>query len=77
MDNRDIQQVTLMKLQNRTQKNRRDAALRFPASKQTTNPRVGDFGVSVRIDSDRQRFPLTTDVKQVQNVVEDRMQGKL
>ena len=77
MDDGRIQKVVLMQLRDRASKNRCDATLRLPSAKDAINPRVVNFRPTRLILLDRQFLPRTADVKQVQNVVEDRMRGEL
>ena len=77
VNDRNIQAVVLMKLQHRTGKNGVDTAIDHPPPPDAINPRVVNFRTPLAIFFDRQFLPLTTQIQQPQNVVEDRMQIQL
>jgi hypothetical protein len=71
VDDGSIEKIALMKCQYRACKNDIKAAVRLLLSKCAIDARVVDFWAAVLIFFDRQFFPLTHQVKQLQNVVED------
>ena len=77
MNDRGIEKVVLMELQHRAGKNGVDAAIGLPPSPDAINARVVSFRVAFAILVDRQLLPLTPQIKQLQNVVEDLMKAQL
>ena len=76
VDDRDVEEIGSMKLQHRACKNGIKTAVRLPLSKCDINARVVNFWTALLIFFDWQFFPLAPQIKQSQNVVEDRMQGQ-
>ena len=73
----DIKQLLLVKLQNRTRENGIKAALSLIAPKSGIDTSVVDFRLPRFVLLDRQFFPLTAEVQEFQDVVEDRVQREL
>ena len=63
-----------MKYPHRRREDRRKTTLRAPETKHAINPRVVNLRPASCVFFDRQLLPLTADMKQFQNVVEDRIQ---
>src|SRR3954469_13994833 len=77
VDDGDIKKLVLVKFQYGALKNGVDAAIGFPSSPSTIDARVVDLGTTFAILVDRQLLPLTAQIEQVQNVVEDLEQTQL
>src|SRR3954464_11547260 len=77
VDDGDIKKLVLVKFQYGALKNGVDAAIGFPSSPSTIDARVVDHGTTFAILVDRQLLPLTAQIEQVQNVVEDLEQTQL
>src|SRR5580693_2931008 len=77
MNDRDIEKLVLVELHHRTAKNGVDAAIGLPPSPRAIDPRVVNLRTTLAILVDRQLLPLTTQIKQVQNVVEDLVKAEL
>jgi len=76
VDHGGIEEIGLMQLQQRACKDGLKTAIRLPPSKGAINASVMNFWAALLIFFDRQFLPLTPQVKRLQNVVEDRMQGQ-
>ena len=71
-----VEQICLMKGRYRIGENGVKTAIGLPSSKGAINACVMNFGVALLILFDRQLLPLAAHVKLLQNVIEDRVQGK-
>ena len=74
VNNACIEVAALVQGEHRVSENCVDAASRLPKSKHAVDARVVNFGKTLCIFLDRQLLPLTSHVKQSQDVVEDPMQ---
>src|SRR5271157_2912001 len=72
VNDRDIEKLVLVELHHRAGKNGVDAAIGLPPSPRAIDPRVVNLRTTFAILVDRQLLPLTTQIKQVQNVVSRR-----
>jgi hypothetical protein len=77
VDDRDIKQLVLVKLHYRASKNGINAAIGLPSSEGTIDAGIVDFGTAVVAPFDWQLLPLTPQIEQLQNVVEDLEQTQL
>src|SRR4051794_27333818 len=77
VEDRNIEKFVMVELHHRTSKNGGDAAIGLPPPPRAIDPRVMNLRTTFAILVDRQLLPLTTHIKQVQNVVEDLVQAKL
>src|SRR5271166_3609848 len=77
MDNCRVEKICLMKDRYRIGENGVKTAIGLPSSKGAINARVMNFWAALLILFDRQLVPLAAHVKQLPNVIEDRVQGKL
>ncbi len=66
-----------MKLQNETCENGIETPLSFIAPKGGIDPGGVDFRLLILVLLDGQFFPLTVEVQELQNIVEDRVQREL
>ena len=71
-----VEQICLMKGRYRIGENGVKTAIGLPSSKGAINACVMNFGVALLILFDRQLLPLAAYIKLLQNVIEDRVQGK-
>src|SRR3984885_3379820 len=76
-NDRRIETAVLMKPRHRASENRVHAAVVDPAPPDTVNTRVVRFRLAFAILVDRQLLPLTTQIQELQNVVEDRVKTQL
>jgi hypothetical protein len=74
VDDADVEQVLLVKLQDRTRENGIEASMNFKTSKGSIDPGIVDLRLPLFVLFDGQFFPLTAQVQQFQNIVEDRVQ---
>ena len=74
MHHAGVQQTGLMQNTHRASENGIDTAVLLPMPERPVYPAVVDFGMPILVGLDRQLLPLTTQIQQLQNVVEDRMQ---
>src|SRR3954452_13738451 len=77
VEDRDIKQIVLVKLHHRAGENSIDAAIGLPSPEGTINAGGVDFRTAVVIPVDWQLLPLTPQIQQFQNVVEDLEQTRL
>jgi hypothetical protein len=68
-----VQQTGLMERGYRASEKGIDAAVLLPIPEHPVNPRVVDFRKPLLACLDRPFFPLTTQIQQLQDVIEDRM----
>ena len=76
MNDGRVEQICLMKGRYRIGENGVKTAIGFPSSKGAISACVMNLGVALLILFDRQLLPLAAHVKLLQNVIEDRVQGK-
>jgi hypothetical protein len=74
VNDREVEQLALMKLAHRAGKYLVDKAVGLPAPHRPIDPRVVDFWETFGIPFDRQHLPLAAHVQQLQDVVEDFVQ---
>ena len=77
MNDRRIETAVLMKPRHRPSENSVHAAVVHPAPPDAVNARVVCFWVAFAILADRQLFPLTAQIQDLQNVVEDLVEAQL
>src|SRR3954451_5609409 len=77
VDDRDIKQRVLVKFPHGALKNGVDAAIGLPASPSAIDAGVVDLRTTFAIFVDRQFLPLTSQIEQLQNVIEDLEQTQL
>ena len=77
VDDGEIKKIVLVKLQDGSCKDGINAAVGLPPPEGTINACVVDFRTALVISFDRQFLPLTADIEQPQNVVEDLEQTQL
>ncbi len=77
MNDRRIEPAILMKLQHRACENSVHAAVVDPSPPDAVNARVVCFRLALAILVDRQLLPLTTQIQNLQNVVEDLIKTQL
>src|ERR1700733_7788771 len=77
MNDRRIETTVLMKPRHRASENSVHAAVVDPAPPDAVNTRVVRFRLALVILVDRQLLPLTTQIQDLQNVVEDRVKTQL
>jgi hypothetical protein len=76
MNDRQIEQLAIMKPAHRAGKDGIHATVGLPAPHQPVDTRVVDFEAAFGIPFDRQHLPLTAHVQHSQDVVEDLVQGQ-
>src|SRR3954452_23154612 len=77
VEDRDIKQLVLVKFPHGALKNGGDAAIGLPAAPSAIDAGVVDLRTTFAILVDRQLLPLTPQIEQLQNVVEDLEQTQL
>jgi hypothetical protein len=77
MNDRRIETAVLMKPRHRASENRVHAAVVHPAPPNAVNARVVRFRLAFAVLVDRQFLPLTTQIQDLQNVVEDLVKTQL
>jgi hypothetical protein len=74
VNDREVQELVLMKPVHRACENRVDAAIGLPSPQRPVDARVVDFRTTFGIPFNRQRLPLTSHLQRLQDVVEDLVQ---
>src|ERR1700712_660092 len=77
MNDRRIKPAVLMKLRHRASENGVHAAVVHPSPPDAVNARVVCFRLALAIFVDRQLLPLTPQIQDFQNVVEDLIKAQL
>ena len=77
MDHGCVEKIGLMQAQHGASENGVKTAIGLPSSKGAINTCIMNLGTAFLIPFDGKFLPLTAQVKQLQNVIEKRVQGKL